>query len=58
VPAGQSAGRAASNGAACLGCGVVLLMAVIFLIGAVLILTGQLGQILVEIEHELSSPHP
>jgi len=56
----QSGSRAASNGAACLGCGLVLLMALILVTGAVLILTGQLDRILVEIGDQLASPpaHP
>jgi hypothetical protein len=59
-PPAQSGSRAASNGAACLGCGVVLLMALILVTGAVLILTGQLDEILVEIGDQLPSPpaHP
>jgi hypothetical protein len=60
LPPVQSGSRAASNGAACLGCGVVLLMALILVVGAVLILTGQLDEILVEIGNQLPSPpaHP
>jgi len=59
-PPVQSGSRAASNGAACLGCGLVLLMALILVTGAVLILTGQLDRILVEIGDQLASPpaHP
>jgi hypothetical protein len=59
-PPAQSGSRAASNGAACLGCGVVLLMALILVAGAALILSGQLDEIFVEISDKLASPpaHP